>query len=391
VTSSKPGPPAPTHRLRIGPRKIAAVIAGVVVALVAAGLYALWATTGLVVLVLALQVVTILGLGAALVESNRRLTRRLKRADARAQQQVDDLRRRLRRQSAALAALDGTDERVAERVAERVRTEADTRHAELLQALSDHRDKTANLVRTTGGDLRDTSEEHTARLETAVDRTRKRIQRTLRHDRDQIEALFNLHHTIDIRAAIPPLHGYGAAPDFQTFLVTLVADEKPASVLECGSGTSTVLLAYALERIGSGKLISLEHDERYYTLTRQELERHRLTEWVDLRLAPLRAYDIDGEEYQWYDLSQIEPMSAFDLLIVDGPPQGTGKHARYPALPLLADHLRPRATVVLDDHDRRDERETVERWLAEYPGFDCEIVEHERGTAVLRRHDPQVP
>jgi hypothetical protein len=45
------------------------------------------------------------------------------------------------------------------------------------------------------------------------------------------------------------------------------------------------------------------------------------------------------------------------------------KLARYPALPALRDKLRPGATVMLDDCHRRDEKETLRKWLAEVPGL----------------------
>ena len=55
--------------------------------------------------------------------------------------------------------------------------------------------------------------------------------------------------------------------------------------------------------------------------------------------------------------------------MVDGPPGRTTKLARYPAVPALREKLRPGATVMLDDCHRRDERETLRRWLDEVPGL----------------------
>lgn len=62
-------------------------------------------------------------------------------------------------------------------------------------------------------------------------------------------------------------------------------------------------------------------------------------------------------------------MAEVDLLLVDGPPGRTSKHARYPAVPALRDRLRPGATFMLDDCHRREEKETLHRWLAEVPGL----------------------
>jgi predicted O-methyltransferase YrrM len=40
-------------------------------------------------------------------------------------------------------------------------------------------------------------------------------------------------------------------------------EERPKFVIECGSGSSTALIAACLQRIGQGRLVALEHDPGY--------------------------------------------------------------------------------------------------------------------------------
>jgi len=58
-----------------------------------------------------------------------------------------------------------------------------------------------------------------------------------------------------------------------------------------------------------------------------------------------------------------------DLLIIDGPPNGTQHLARYPALPILFHLLSEDVAVLLDDAFRVDEREIVKLWQKEFGGF----------------------
>jgi hypothetical protein len=73
------------------------------------------------------------------------------------------------------------------------------------------------------------------------------------------------------------------------------------------------------------------------------------------------------------------------MLVIDGPPGGTGPRARYPAGPLLFPRLTSGAAVFLDDAQRKDERETVSQWFREYPDLCCDRLPLERGCAVLRK------
>ena len=183
----------------------------------------------------------------------------------------------------------------------------------------------------------------------------------------ETEALLQLYHRVTPRAAMPGLGGWALDPTAVLALLDLVERRRPERVLELGSGASSVWLGYGLERLGSGRLVSIDHEERYAEATREHVHRHGLDELVEVRIAPLTDAGLPGHEALWYDVSVFDDVTDIDLLIVDGPPKATGRTSRYPALPKLVPHLSGSATVAIDDGSRPDEKAIVQRWREEFP------------------------
>ena len=207
-----------------------------------------------------------------------------------------------------------------------------------------------------------------------------RLPRRLYH---QLEALIGLYRELDGRPTLPPLRNWSISPDAARELHALVLAHRPAHVVECGGGASTVLFAHLCATGMIEHVTALEHLVPYLEATRQQLERAGVVDHVDLIHAPLRTYDIGGQPYAWYDL-RPDDLDPIDLLLVDGPPGTVQQHARYPAIPLLEPRLNHGCLVVVDDHSRKDEAEIVERWVEEAP-LDLIRIDRnvEKGMAVL--------
>ena len=95
-----------------------------------------------------------------------------------------------------------------------------------------------------------------------------------------------------------------------------------------------------------------------------QLKQEGLTHVARLIEAPLEAHPL-ALDAPWYaERAVAELPEATELLLVDGPPgYGDGmERSRYPALPVLEPRLSPGAMVILDDANRRGEREILERW-----------------------------
>lgn len=202
----------------------------------------------------------------------------------------------------------------------------------------------------------------------------------------QVEAMINLHRLIEVRGDVPHSRGWALSPDALLTVAAIVLAHKPGCVVECGSGTSSVWLGYAAEAAGGGtRVVSLEHDPGFAEATRRRLREHGLDAYVEVRDAELAAVDLHEKSWSWYDPRMWSTLSEVDLLLVDGPPEGTQKLARYPAVPLLHQRLTAGAYIMLDDTRRPDEQEIIRRWLDEFPDLTVTDLGHEKGAVLLVR------
>lgn len=204
----------------------------------------------------------------------------------------------------------------------------------------------------------------------------------------QLEALNWLSGALKLSGSLPPLRGWAASPDVLLKLHEHIRFKKPKVVVECGSGSSTLVIADALRQNGAGRLISLDHSPEFAGKTRELLKREGLLEWVDLRIADLEPWDgqhlNDGsqEVVKWYAQSTANNVHNIDLLFVDGPPGTTCKFARYPALPVFADRLSPGAQVWMDDTVRQEEVDISKDWAKRF-GYSTEFFPLEKGLGIL--------
>ncbi len=200
-----------------------------------------------------------------------------------------------------------------------------------------------------------------------------------------LERYLALGDRLGLRQGLPYVRDWSAAPDFLELIVAHVLAARPAAIVECGSGLTTLMLARCCELNARGCVHSLEHGAEYAARTRQEIARYGLDAHACVIEAPLETHVIHGRTYQWYALAAL-PAAGIELLVIDGPPGPLQPHARYPALPLLLPRLAEGCTVFLDDAARPDEREIVESWRAEFPAIEYHDLPTERGCSVLRIH-----
>lgn len=199
----------------------------------------------------------------------------------------------------------------------------------------------------------------------------------------QIESLFSIFATLKPQFPLPTTRGWAASPDLLKEIISLIHRQKPQLVVEASSGVSTLIIAYCLQRLGTGKLISLEHEEKFAQLTQNNLSLHGLDDVATVIYAPLVEVEINGTKWLWYDLTKVEIPEAIDLLIVDGPPGTTQKLARYPAMPMLHNKLSKDAIILLDDGARSDERQIVEQWMTELKMSHSEYLPLEKGAYLI--------
>ena len=200
----------------------------------------------------------------------------------------------------------------------------------------------------------------------------------------QLEALQGLYVSLGLQRALPLTRGWAASPDFLQELAAYALDEQPQCVVECSSGTSTLVLARCMQINGKGKVLSLEHDPAYAKRTRRQLELHGLADWAAVVDAPLMTQTFGSREQPWYDSSGLASLHSIDMVVIDGPPQAVGDAARYPAGPVLFPRLAPGAAVFLDDAMRPGERRALQLWSEEFPQLEILSLPCEKGAAMLR-------
>ncbi|NTV94780.1 MAG: class I SAM-dependent methyltransferase [Thiobacillus sp.] len=203
----------------------------------------------------------------------------------------------------------------------------------------------------------------------------------------QVAAWLSLRDRLGLRQGLPYSHNWSAAPDFLEQIVDHVLAARPATIVECSSGLTTLMLARCCEMNGKGRVWSLENGPEFAARTRAEIARYGLADRAEVIDAPLVPYTLAGLDYQWYSLAGL-PDRSIDMLVIDGPPGFIQRHSRHPALPLLGDRLADGCTVFLDDAARPDEREIVAWWCAALPGLQARFVDNERGCAILRLDRP---
>ena len=134
--------------------------------------------------------------------------------------------------------------------------------------------------------------------------------------------------------------------------------EAEGSILECGSGLSTLVLGLMAERRGH-RVHSLEHHAGWHGHMAEILRRHSLGS-VDMIHAPLRSYG----HFDWYGLPASFQPDPIALAVCDGPPART-RGGRYGLMPAMRQHMRNDCRLVLDDTLRGGEQSAIQRWKAQ--------------------------
>jgi len=353
--------------MKVGRRKRFVAVAFVAIA---AGAFAAWQLGGLTGLVLVLLAVVLLGLAAIgfqIAQTERRLSNTL--FAALSQALVGELRALTTRADQLSRQTDALTDEVE---ALRNRIERPGAEAErLLNAIS------AGYRR-----VEMAQQKHVKKTIAATNHARDAVIRRLAETFRQYEALTAIYMDTGSEVGFPPTRSWVASPDLLHFLYQQAATAGNDRILECGSGLSTVILAYGLRDKGSGRLTALEHLPKYAEQTRALLEQHDLSAWAEVRLAPLEDVVLEGSAWPWYQMTAV-PDGDIDLLLVDGPPGHLNDQARYPALPLLHNRLRPGSLVILDDYFREAERQIAERWAAQFPELVMTEIKHEKGTVTF--------
>jgi hypothetical protein len=136
------------------------------------------------------------------------------------------------------------------------------------------------------------------------------------------------------------------------------AEKAKGSILECGSGLTTLMLGAIASRRGI-QVHSLEHNPEWHARVSEAIDRFRLTK-VTVHLAPLR----DFGAFDWYDAQLSELPNDFSLVVCDGPP-GVTRGGRSGMLPMMRGKLAKTVSILIDDTNRPAEGQLARQWIGE--------------------------
>lgn len=150
----------------------------------------------------------------------------------------------------------------------------------------------------------------------------------------------------------------------------------PESIVEFGSGSSTLLFADYARRHGSVKVVSLEHNPEYAARTKLMLKQRGLERHVKLITCGLTG----ANWYDWWPKTSEK----VDFVLVDGPPGDL--NSRREALPAMWTWLAPEFELWLDDAQRPNERAALDWWTLKFP---VEVDHLDGRIARVRRAQPE--
>ena len=150
--------------------------------------------------------------------------------------------------------------------------------------------------------------------------------------------------------------GWAIHRELATELAERLHSRQPRTLLEIGSGQSTLLLAAYAAGTGA-RVVTLEHDAAYADRTRRLLQSEGLEDRVALVVAPLAPFACGVAGcHPWY---RHDLTDTFDFVLVDGPPLEYGRQAVFFA---LEDHLAAGWEAWLDDAERPHEQSCLRLW-----------------------------
>lgn len=226
-----------------------------------------------------------------------------------------------------------------------------------------------------------------AALDNRAHTLRSKVDR-MQRDLGDIHGLARLQpYTRDL--PLPMGGGWALTGDSAALLVRETLLRQPKTVVELGSGVSTLLLGQVFRQLGGGRVLSIDHDPVWAERTRRQVRFLGIEDQVTVVVAPLRPALVKGRNCDWYDLptAALDDLGAVDLLLVDGPPQlaGMTEAARFPALPQLASRLSRDAWIFVDDAKRSFETTMVTDWQRLFPDWSCEHHDTVDGVTLMSR------
>lgn len=129
---------------------------------------------------------------------------------------------------------------------------------------------------------------------------------------------------------------------------------KPTTILEIGSGLSTIILSNLISELGyKPKFYSIDQDASW----QKHLQGYcKNVDFYHFEIGENSEFALEGRK--WFTIPQDSEIRKknYDLVIVDGPKGFESKYARFGIVNFLKERVNEASIVFLDDTDRDDEK-----------------------------------
>ena len=198
----------------------------------------------------------------------------------------------------------------------------------------------------------------------------------------QLAGLHAIHSALHQQSFAFPMRGWAISPDAMHHVLCALTQFQSPTVIEFGSGQSTVILASLCKQL-NGRLTSVEHDVEYSRSIQRQLSAFNLANVVETQIVALSDQGVLGRTY---DLTALS-VPAIDIALVDGPPGHLAPHTRLGPLEWAVHRLSRGGVAFLDDSARPAEQEVLALLQTRQQGLCVTLLDTEKGLAKITRED----
>lgn len=176
------------------------------------------------------------------------------------------------------------------------------------------------------------------------------------------------------------INGGALRPFCMAYILNEIIINKRKSVIEFGSGISTILIARLIkENELPVSFVSVEHNIEWIEVLNKQLKKENLTDFVKIEHINLVDQNTEIGKVLSYDSKRVLNIIAgnkYDLIIVDGPPANKReiRYSRYPVFFNFRNNLFNDYCLIIDDANRKGEKEIINRYRNTYTKLEFSLV-----------------
>jgi hypothetical protein len=153
---------------------------------------------------------------------------------------------------------------------------------------------------------------------------------------------------------------YSGSPEMLEELFNRINEARPKTVLELGSGLTTLISSYALQKNGYGKVVSWDCLETRASSNRDLIDSHAQGQFVEILNATPQKNADPGSITLWFDRA---PEDKIDFLVVDDSMDPPLTPSNEGLIQALRPYLSIGSTIFLHDRIRPVGKDTLGAWI----------------------------